>query len=129
MLAEVTRSYYLPALHRLFSEELTQQENEEIFGPCSRLHGHDYSVEVTLRGKVDSETGLVISRDRMDELVDRALLSRFRNSDLNEHFEHTSGEALAVHFLQLIKEVLPAEIELRRVTLRETAKNTFIAEI
>ena len=60
----LTRVFRFSASHRLFVEGLSDEENFAIFDKCANPagHGHDYSVEVAVRGEIDDETGMVISR-------------------------------------------------------------------
>jgi 6-pyruvoyltetrahydropterin/6-carboxytetrahydropterin synthase len=123
----LTKSYPLPALHTLAGEGFSEAENLEVFGPCSRLHGHDYRIEATVSGPVDHASGLVINRDVLDGAVKKHLLEPFVGTNLSDHFQHTTGEALAVEFFEILKVCLPADVVLVRIRLHETAKNSFIA--
>jgi len=60
----LTRVFKFSASHRLFIEGLSDEENLAVFDKCANPagHGHDYSVEVTIRGEIDNETGMVINR-------------------------------------------------------------------
>ena len=60
----LTRVFRFSASHRLFVEGLSDEENFAIFDKCANPagHGHDYSVEVGIRGEIDDETGMVINR-------------------------------------------------------------------
>ncbi len=123
----LTRSYLLPALHTLTVEGFSEEENMQFFGPCSRLHGHDYRVEVTISGPVDPESGLMMNRDTLDRTVKKHLLEPFDGTNLSDHFQHTTGEALAVEVFGILRDRLPADVVLVRIRLQETAKNSFIA--
>ena len=122
----VTRRYHLPALHILSGPSLSPDDNFRVFGPCSRLHGHDYQIEVTLAGPVDPDSGLVVGRDELDLLVRRNLLEPYRGTNLSSYFTHTTGEALALEFFRILESTLPPTLHLEKLTLRETAKNSFV---
>ncbi len=122
----LTRQYQLPALHILSAPSLSAEENFSVFGPCSRLHGHDYQIEVTVSGSVDADSGLLMSRDDLDRLVAKSLLEPYRGRNLSDYFPHTTGEALALEFYRILNSVLDPSVELDSITLRETAKNSFI---
>ncbi|XP_041752813.1 6-pyruvoyl tetrahydrobiopterin synthase-like [Coregonus clupeaformis] len=49
--------------HRLHSLTLSDEVNQKIFGKCNNPngHGHNYKVEVTVRGKVQHHTGTVMN--------------------------------------------------------------------
>ena len=53
-LADITRREHFSAAHRLHSRQLSDAENERVFGKCNWAngHGHNYQVEVTVRGPV-----------------------------------------------------------------------------
>lgn len=125
---EITRVYHFSAAHRLESPRLTSALNAELYGPCARVHGHNYYVEVTLAGVPDEVTGMAVDLGRVDATVAGSLL---------QHVDHhalesvpalagviTTGEGLARAFWDVLAPVLlPAT--LRRVRVVETAKNRF----
>jgi 6-pyruvoyltetrahydropterin/6-carboxytetrahydropterin synthase len=124
----LTRRYQLPALHILSAPSLSAEENFSVFGPCSRLHGHDYQLEVTVSGSIDADSGLLMNRDELDRLVRKSLLDPYRGRNLSDYFPHTTGEALALEFHRILSSQLDSSVELDSITLRETAKNSFIVQ-
>lgn len=69
--AAFARSYTFSAAHRLHSGQLSDAQNQELYGKCNNPngHGHNYSLEVTIRGPVDAATGMVIDLVAMDRTV------------------------------------------------------------
>jgi 6-pyruvoyltetrahydropterin/6-carboxytetrahydropterin synthase len=124
---QLTRRYKISAMHSLGNPELTPEKNIEIFGPCYRLHGHDYKVDVTVAGEVDPKSGLCTDRDLLDEVIRETLVEPFHKTNLNHAFTNTSGEALAAEFFLILEEALPDTIELSKITINETHRNTFEA--
>nr|XP_037290703.1 6-pyruvoyl tetrahydrobiopterin synthase-like [Rhipicephalus microplus] len=61
--ASVTRIESFSASHRLHSPSLSDAQNAAIFGKCNNPngHGHNYKLEVTVTGPVDTATGMVIN--------------------------------------------------------------------
>ena len=55
----VSRTETFSACHRLHCSKLSDKDNRHIYGKCNNPngHGHNYKVEVTLRGPVDPKTG------------------------------------------------------------------------
>jgi 6-pyruvoyltetrahydropterin/6-carboxytetrahydropterin synthase len=84
----VTRAIEFSAAHRLYREELSERENRELFGACANPygHGHNYRLEVTVRGALDSRTGMVVHFARLKtvlkELVEVPLDHRHLNHDV-----------------------------------------------
>ncbi|XP_043581802.1 6-pyruvoyl tetrahydrobiopterin synthase isoform X3 [Bombus pyrosoma] len=57
-IAYLTRKEVISSCHRLHNENLTEEENKNIYGKCNNYwgHGHNYTVEVTVCGPVDPVT-------------------------------------------------------------------------
>jgi 6-pyruvoyltetrahydropterin/6-carboxytetrahydropterin synthase len=85
------------------------------------VHGHNWELEVTLRGPVNPETGMVIDLKDLKEIMQREVEARFDHRSLNDdttYFreEPPSPESLAALIFRLIDEALPQGL-LHRVRL------------
>jgi 6-pyruvoyltetrahydropterin/6-carboxytetrahydropterin synthase len=125
---ELTRVYHFSAAHRLENPALTAEENARLYGPCYRPHGHNYYLEVTVRGTPDPVTGMLVDIGRVDEVVAGAVVDHVDHRSLEEvpplAGVITTGESLARAFWGLLAPSLrPAA--LTRVVVVETAKNRF----
>ena len=128
MSLELTRVYHFSAAHRLSGPGLSEEANAERYGPCSRPHGHNYYVEVTVRGEPDPETGMLIDIGHVDEVVAQRVIDHVDHQSLEAVPSLagviTTGESLARSFWDLLAPALPARV-LARVAVVETAKNRF----
>jgi 6-pyruvoyltetrahydropterin/6-carboxytetrahydropterin synthase len=81
----LTKRYTFPASHRLHSPALSDAENRALYGKCDNPHGHghNYEVELTVRGPVDAVTGRVVDLFALDQLAEDQFLAPFRYRDLN----------------------------------------------
>jgi 6-pyruvoyltetrahydropterin/6-carboxytetrahydropterin synthase len=77
---------------------LSEEENQKIFGDCSRLHGHNYTLEVTVAGEPDPKTGMVIHFSQIDDIVRDRVLRRLDHRHLDE-VEDFKGMASTVEML------------------------------
>ncbi len=86
MTVRLTRKYGFPASHRLHSRALSDEENRLTYGKCNNPHGHghNYEVEITVRGQVDSVTGRAIDLRRLDRIAEEQILNPLRYRNLNE---------------------------------------------
>jgi len=86
MTVRLGRRYGFPASHRLHSPALTDAENRATYGKCDNPHGHghNYEVELTVRGPVDPVTGRVVDLKTLDGLAEREILAPLRYRDLNK---------------------------------------------
>jgi 6-pyruvoyltetrahydropterin/6-carboxytetrahydropterin synthase len=125
---ELTRVYHFSAAHRLASASLSREENAALYGPCARLHGHNYYVEVTLAGVPDPVTGMAADLGRVDGIVQRAVLDAVDHETLEQvpalAGVTTTGENLARAFWAVLEREIAPDT-LLRVVVHETAKNQF----
>ena len=127
---QLTRRYRFAAAHRLHTEALSEAENRRVFGKCNNPngHGHNYTLEVTLRGEIVPETGMVTDLDRLDRTVEERILRRFDHQHLNfdEAFagKTTTGENLAILIWDILEKAVPSGT-LQKIGLVETRDNYF----
>jgi 6-pyruvoyltetrahydropterin/6-carboxytetrahydropterin synthase len=79
-----TRKFTFSAGHRYWRPEWSPEENARRFGSLTVAHGHNYGLEVTIRGEVDPRTGMVMDLAELKRLVGEAVVSRFDHADLNQ---------------------------------------------
>ncbi len=81
--ASSTRRFAFSAAHRYWVDEWPRGENERFFGRLTVPHGHNYTLDVTVRGPIDSRTGMVIDLGELKEIVNATVVERFDHADLN----------------------------------------------
>jgi len=59
----ITKKFEFSASHRYYKNDWSEEKNNEIFGICTSPygHGHNYELHVTISGKVDPDTGMIIN--------------------------------------------------------------------
>ena len=86
----LTRRAEFAASHYYHSDALSAEENRRIFGKCNNPngHGHNYTLEVTVKGDVDRRSGFVVDLKDLKEVMNRevidALDHRFLNKEVPE---------------------------------------------
>ncbi len=128
----LTRAYQFSASHRLYHPNLSEEQNRALFGKCSHPygHGHDYRLEITVRGEPDPITGMIISLSELDALVQREVLEHLDHRFLNEEVaEFQRTIPTTEHLVQFIYERLAPHLSgharLYRVRLYETQRSYF----
>ena len=131
----LTRRYRFSAAHRLHNEALSAEENARLYGKCNNPygHGHNYTVEVTVRGPIDPATGMLIDLGLLDRIVEQEVLERFDHTHLNLDVASFQGqvpttENLCVEIFSLLQDKLHAgegSARLEKVRLEETNSNFF----
>ena len=134
-MVSLTKRYRFSASHRLHNEALSAEENARVFGKCNSPygHGHNYLVEVTVRGPVDPATGMVMDLEQLDRAVEREVLERFDHTYLNLDVPDFQGkvpttENLCIEIYNLLRKRLEASsrsAHLEKVRLEETSSNSF----
>lgn len=81
----VTRRYAFSAAHVLARSDWDEERNRATYGKCANPHGHghNYVLEVTVRGPVDPVTGRVIPIEQLDRVVHERVLSLVDHRFLN----------------------------------------------
>jgi len=136
-MTHVTRRYRFCASHRLHSAHLSEQQNRACYGKCNNPfgHGHNYVLEVTLRGRVDPFTGRAADVRSLDQMVRRLVLEPFDHKDLNADIPEfrdlaPTTEVLALEIQRRLQEGCDQEfsgagVRLEKIRIRETPRNIF----
>jgi 6-pyruvoyltetrahydropterin/6-carboxytetrahydropterin synthase len=124
------RRYRFAASHRLHSQALSEDENWRVYGKCNNPygHGHNYVVEVSVSGKVDPATGMLVNLADLDGYVEREVIEAFDHKSLNEDvaaFQDRvpTTENICVEIFDRLKHFPLAKVE--RVRVEETSNNAF----
>jgi len=128
----VTRRVTFAAAHVLRRQDWDEERNRAVFGACAGDHGHNYVLEVSVGGRTDPDTGMVVNLKDLDRVVREAVVAHVDHRHLNRDVPFLAGviptaENLALAFWQRLEACLgegsPA-CRLRRVRLVESENNT-----
>lgn len=126
----VTRKTTFSAAHRLFNPTFSDEQNEAVFDKCNNKlgHGHNYVLEVTVKGLPDAQTGYVIDLKKLKEILDRFVVERVDHKHLNYDVDFLLGiiptvENLCVAIWQQLEHRLPSG-ELYMIRLHESDQNS-----
>ena len=81
----ITRKLEFCAGHRLFNPSFSDKKNQDVFGLCNNPngHGHNYTLEVTVKGEVHPETGMVVDLKSLKKLVQLEIVDKVDHKNLN----------------------------------------------
>ncbi len=122
----LTRKAEFSASHYYHNPQFSAEENRRIFGKCNNPHGHghNYTLEVTVKGEVDRQSGFVVDLKELKEIMSKEVIElvdhRFLNREVPE-FQNVipTTENLAVAIWNWLQPKL-AVARLHRVRLYET---------
>ena len=114
---ELTVEREFPAAHYL----------REYDGDCARMHGHNYRVQITVRGEQLDEAGMLIDFGDLKQLCD-SVIDELDHRCLNElaPFDeiNPTSENLARYLYETIRDGLPDSVSVQRVTVFESARSS-----
>jgi 6-pyruvoyltetrahydropterin/6-carboxytetrahydropterin synthase len=81
----LTRKAEFSASHYYWIAAWSDAENVRAFGKCSNRngHGHNYSLEVTVAGEIDPQTGFVVDLKELKDVLEREVVSVYDHRHLN----------------------------------------------
>ncbi len=128
----LTRRERFSAAHRLFNPDLSDEENERTYGPCSNpnWHGHNYILWVTIRGEVNPGTGYVVDLKQLSLIIKNQVVKKLDHKNINLEVEFMQGKYVSTENLAIgiWEELEPAirdlGVELHSVKLQETENNS-----
>lgn len=132
-IAYLTRKEQISCCHRLHSNNLTEQENKAVYGKCNNFwgHGHNYTVEVTVRGPVDSVTGMVMNISDLKVYIGKVLMDVLDHKNIDKDVPYfkdvvSTTENVAIYIFNELKKLMPKPDLLYEVKIHETDKNIVI---
>ena len=134
-LSYITRKVMFSAAHRLWSSQLSEEENHSLYGPCAEIHGHNFELEVTFECIVDvGGTGMTVNISRLGLLLGGAIHNNFDHKFLNNIDLFKEKVPTCEVILRVCWELIEIYMEewkiskrckLYKLKLHETPKNVF----
>lgn len=132
MEAYLSISTHFSAAHRLALPTLTLEQNSEIYGLCAREngHGHNYHLEVTIKGEMDPRTGMIADLVEFQNAVNTYVVKPFDHTFLNKDIPYfaevvPTAENIAVHIRDLLRQpIKEIGASLHKVKLIESPNNS-----
>ena len=81
----VTRRLHFNAAHRVHNPALSDEENVRLFGKCNNpnWHGHNYILDVSVRGPVEDRTGYVLDLSVLKKIVEERAVDLIDHKNFN----------------------------------------------
>jgi 6-pyruvoyltetrahydropterin/6-carboxytetrahydropterin synthase len=85
----ISKKVEFSASHICRSAELSDEDNERVYGPAANPlgHGHNYVVEVAIAGEPDRVTGMILDLKLLKEILEEKVLSVYDHRLLNREVE------------------------------------------
>ena len=120
----LTKVFYFNAAHQYGHDDWSDDKNWEVFGPDSKIHGHNYTLEVMVTAEVNDETGFIVDLGQLKEIVNNNVIKILDHSLFNKEVEwfndkQPSSENLVIFIWSQIEPYLDG-VTLHRIRLHET---------
>ena len=120
----LTKVFYFNAAHQYGHDDWSDDKNWAVFGPDSKIHGHNYTLEVMVTGEVNKETGFIVDLGQLKEVVNNNVINILDHTQFDKEVEwfndkQPSTENLAKFIWNQI-ELYLNDVSLYRIRLRET---------
>lgn len=130
----LSRKVSFSAAHRLHNPVLSDADNRKMYGECNHPdgHGHNYTLEVTVRGNMSDKSGMVIDLKILKKIITEKIVKKVDHKYLNfdvDFMRHVipTAENMVIRFWQILKEALSGEkAELYELKLYETDNNVVV---
>jgi len=127
----VTRRECFNAAHKVANPKWSDKKNQEVFGGCANpnWHGHNYELFVTVKGKIDKDTGFVVDLRKLSILIKTLVIDKVDHKNFNLDVPFMKGmmpstENVVIAFWkQLEKPIAKLGCKLHSIKLRETENN------
>uniref|UniRef100_A0A8D3CCK1 6-pyruvoyl tetrahydrobiopterin synthase n=1 Tax=Scophthalmus maximus TaxID=52904 RepID=A0A8D3CCK1_SCOMX len=115
-----------------FSVHLSDEENKQVYGKCNNPngHGHNYKVEVTVRGKIDRVTGMVMNLTDLKRCIEDVIMTPLDHKNLDKDVPYfanvvSTTENLAVYIWDNMAKAVQSNV-LYEIKIHETDKNIIV---
>ena len=120
----LTKIFYFNAAHQYGHKDWSPEKNWEDFGPDSKIHGHNYTLEVMVTGKINKETGFLVDLGHLKKIVNTYVIDILDHSQIDVEVDwfkdrQPSSENLVKFMWEQIQPRLD-DVKLHRIRLRET---------
>lgn len=125
----LTRLEHFNAAHKLYNPAWSKEKNDAVFGICANenWHGHNFDLFVTIKGKVNEDTGFLFDVKKLSDLMKIHVIEKLDHKNLNMDVDFMrdkmcSTENLAVGIWKQLVPHLPEGVILHCVKLYETPR-------
>ena len=120
----LTKTFNFCAAHQYGHPDWSKEKNFKVFKEDARVHGHNYILEVTVKGEVNPETGFIVDLGHLKKIVQKNIIEVLDHSQIEKDIpwftgKQPSSENLVVFIWNNISPILEGT-KLHRIRLVET---------
>ena len=121
----ITKQYKFCAAHRYWNNRWTEAENFENFGDDIYLHGHNYNLDITISGEINTDSGFIVNLQKLNNIVQENVISIMDHSQIEKDIDwfenrQPSTENMVVFIWERLVGKIPSPAKLHSMKLQET---------
>ena len=121
----LTKQYKFCAAHKYWNNNWSDQKNKEVFDEDIKIHGHNYTLSITVKGEINSDSGFIIDIKGLNKVVSKYIINIFDHSQIEKDIswfknKQPSTENMVVFMWNEIVDKIPSKAVLYCIKLRET---------
>jgi len=89
----LTKRLTFSSSHVLMNPEYDSKKNWDVYGKCSwpHGHGHNYTLEVTVKGEIPGDTGMIIDLKALKKIINESVVDKMDHKFLNTDVDFLKG--------------------------------------
>ena len=121
----LTKQYKFCAAHKYWNDNWSDQKNIEVFDEDVKVHGHNYTLSITVKGKIDNDSGFIVDIKKLNKIVSKYIIDIFDHSQIEKDInwfknKQPSTENMVFFMWNEIVDRIPSGAILHCIKLRET---------
>lgn len=132
MIFSVTRRFCVSCAHRLYNCRLSKEDNDAVYGQCVNTHGHNYTIQLTWTGPLDTN-GMVVNLSLVKQVVDVEVIQLLDHKLIDElpFFKDcpSTTENLCLFVFYQLRGFDYGQAKLTGIKIMETENNIFELQI
>ena len=121
----LTKQFKFCAAHKYWNKNWSDEKNQEIFEDDIKIHGHNYELDITIKGPIDPESGFIINISDIKNVVNDYVIKHLDHSQIDKDLDwfkdkQPSTENLVLFIWNQISGRIPGKASLYKIKLRET---------
>lgn len=121
----LTKQFKFCAAHKYWNDKWDNDKNYKVFGDDIKVHGHNYVLDVTIRGEIDPDSGFIVDIQDIKTIVSENVIKVLDHSQIEKDIEWFKGkqpstENLVIFIWEQIFSKIKKPAKLYKIKLRET---------
>ena len=83
----LTKAFHFCAAHQYGHEDWSDKKNVDTFGADAQVHGHNYTLEVTVKGEINPDTGFIVDLTHLKDIVNTNIIAKLDHSQIEKDVE------------------------------------------